>query len=301
MTSKTIYYESVAYFLEKLEQPKSNFTDFAYINLKDLHVPKELINLKVTCEFYCIMFNKAPNNLRYGVQEYNLQSGSLAFVAPNQVIEGTENSNSKKGWILCFSPKFLKETNLLNTLDRFNLFSYELNTALELNPELEKIIHSCAERIANETTINDEFSKGIICSELELILRYASRTLQKQLQLKAITKTNDIIVSIEKILENYFSEELQLTYGIPKINYLSDCLNFSDKYLSNLIYKITGIKTTDYINQFVINKSKIKILSTTKTIQEIAYEMGFTQPHYFIKLFKKYNNVTPKAYRELHQ
>lgn len=79
MIQQTIHYKSVAFFLEKLGLPISNFTDFAYINLKDLNVPKELINLKVTCEFYCIMFNQATGNLRYGIQEYNLQSGSLSF------------------------------------------------------------------------------------------------------------------------------------------------------------------------------------------------------------------------------
>lgn len=220
------------------------------------------------------------------------------LVSPNQVIEGTENSNSKNGWILCFSPKFLKNTKLLKNINKYSLFSYELSTALSVNKHQNKIINSSVQRIVDELKVNDSFSRDLIGIELELILKHSSRILHNQLQLDIITKVDDVIVNVEKLLENYFSKDLQLTYGIPKINYLSNQLSLSDKYLSNLIYKITGIKTTDYINQFVINKSKIRILNSNKTIKEIAYEMGFTQPHYFIKLFKKYNEITPKVYRE---
>ena len=84
------------------------------------------------------------------------------------------------------------------------------------------------------------------------------------------------------------SHDFILSVAVSRIS-----INAKQKF--SVKHKLTGIKTTDDINQFVIHKSKIKILSTTKTIQEIAYDLGFSQPHYFIKL---YNNITLKSFRE---
>ncbi|GGF70171.1 hypothetical protein GCM10011397_11370 [Wenyingzhuangia marina] len=301
MSSKTLHYKSVSYFLQKLKYSSPVFKDFAVIHLENLHTPSELIDLKVTCEFYCIMFNKASSNLGYGGLEYYLNAGALSFVAPNQIIEGKENTNSKQGWVLCFSPKFLKNHSLLEQLHQYPFFAYDFNTALAVNKTDEVQMNLAINRIVDECNQRDFLSQDIICSELELLLKHCLRIASKNNYLATNHLNNDVISSIEKLLEDYFIKELQLTLGLPKINYLSEQLHLSNKYLSSIVHQITGIKTTDYINQFAINKSKLQLLNSNKTVQEIAFETGFSQPHYYTKLFKKYNEITPKAYRNLHQ
>ncbi|MCG8184074.1 helix-turn-helix transcriptional regulator [Tenacibaculum piscium] len=298
MTDNTFHYRSVAHFLEILGYPSSDFSGFGYIDLKKLQVPDTVIDLKVTCEFYCIMYNKAPNNLGYGGLEYNLQKAGITFVAPNQVITGRENTNGGKGWILCFSPTFLKESGLLKYIQQYKLFNYQINEALNLNDTEITLIQHIVDKIKYEINYKDSLSGSIIVTQLELLLKYAVRITQKQ---RKIQKNEDFIISIENLLNEYFNQKKQLEQGLPKLEYLAEHLHISRKYLSTIFKKKTGIKPLDYIQNFAINKAKIQLLTTDKTIQEVAYFTGFSQAHYFIKIFKKYNDVTPKVYKEIHK
>lgn len=53
----------------------------------------------------------------------------------------------------------------------------------------------------------------------------------------------------------------------------------------------------NFITQKVIEKAKYKLENTDDTSQMIAYQLGFEDPYYFIKYFKKNTELTPTQYR----
>ncbi|WP_417785839.1 helix-turn-helix domain-containing protein [Tenacibaculum sp.] len=70
--------------------------------------------------------------------------------------------------------------------------------------------------------------------------------------------------------------------------------------LKKLIHEIkqTENKTPcKFITEKVINKAKHKLLNTKDTSQMIAYQLGFNDPYYFIKYFKKHTKLTPTQFR----
>jgi len=78
---------------------------------------------------------------------------------------------------------------------------------------------------------------------------------------------------------------------------ISDKFNFNKDYLSRMFKKNLGISTLNYINGMKIKKAKELLLSSEDNIKEIAYSLGFNDEKYFMKLFKKYENLTPSQYR----
>jgi two-component system response regulator YesN len=54
----------------------------------------------------------------------------------------------------------------------------------------------------------------------------------------------------------------------------------------------------DYLIQIRIEKAKHLIRETRKTIQEVAYEVGYTDPSYFSKAFKKVVGISPKEFAD---
>ena len=53
----------------------------------------------------------------------------------------------------------------------------------------------------------------------------------------------------------------------------------------------------EYLNQYRINRAAEMLLGTDESIEDIAYDCGFNDISYFIKLFKRYKNKTPLKYR----
>lgn len=74
--------------------------------------------------------------------------------------------------------------------------------------------------------------------------------------------------------------------------------NVSYHYFSYIFKKIMGKSYSEYINLLRLQEAEKLLLSTNKSITEIAYTCGFSTASYFISKFKKHKNITPKQFRE---
>jgi AraC-like DNA-binding protein len=74
-------------------------------------------------------------------------------------------------------------------------------------------------------------------------------------------------------------------------------LNTSARYLSDLLKQETGKTALDHIHIYLIDEAKNLLLSSDNTIAETAYQLGFENPPYFTRLFKKEVGITPNEYR----
>ncbi len=83
------------------------------------------------------------------------------------------------------------------------------------------------------------------------------------------------------------------------LSYIAEQLNVSPAYLSGLFKKECGCTLTEYVNRMRLEQA-IRLLSDAeKQIQTIAYECGFQDPNYFIRLFKRHTGMTPGQYRKM--
>ena len=73
------------------------------------------------------------------------------------------------------------------------------------------------------------------------------------------------------------------------------CINTS--YLGQIFKKTTGESFTNYVNSYRIQKAKELLAQSSLKVYEIAEKVGFTDYHYFLKIFKKVAGVLPKETR----
>ena len=106
------------------------------------------------------------------------------------------------------------------------------------------------------------------------------------------------MVSMEQLLADYFTTNQALVTGLPTVQFLSDQLGVSSRYLSDMLRALTGQNTQQHIHQKLIEKAK-EILSTTDlSIAEIAYQLGCEHPQSFNKIFKRKTNISPVEFRQ---
>ena len=81
------------------------------------------------------------------------------------------------------------------------------------------------------------------------------------------------------------------------MQYFADALHVSPAYLSDMLRSLTGQNTQQHIHQQLIEKAKQLLLSTSLSINETAFRLGFEYPQYFSRLFKNKTGLTPAAFR----
>ena len=85
--------------------------------------------------------------------------------------------------------------------------------------------------------------------------------------------------------------------GLPTVHYISETLNVSPNYLSNLLKVLTGQSTQQHIHEKLIEKAKEKLSTGSLSVGEIAFDLGFEHPQSFNKLFKTKTKLSPLEFR----
>jgi len=191
-------------------------------------------------------------------------------------------------------------THLAKTIREYSFFSYEVNEALHLSKKERKTIVDCLEKIASEIEQNiDQHSKTLIVSNIELFLNYCMRFYDRQF----ITRSHankDILVRFESLLNDYFRSGKSQILGLPTVSWCAEQLHLSPNYFGDLIKKETGSTALDYVQSKLIDEAKTRIFDASKTINDIATELGFKYQQHFTRLFKQKVGVTPNEYRNLN-
>jgi YesN/AraC family two-component response regulator len=82
------------------------------------------------------------------------------------------------------------------------------------------------------------------------------------------------------------------------IDSLAAAFHFSPKYISSLIKQATGKSFTDYLTDIRLAKAALLLRATALSVGEIAAAVGYQDPHYFHRIFKRKMDLTPAQYRE---
>lgn len=239
-------------------------------------------------------------DFQYGRNTYDYQEESLLFISPGQVF-GFDSSKDKLiqpvGWALVFHPDFIKGTSLGRKISEYKFFDYDVAEALHVSESERLIVLECFRKIREEMEHGiDKHSKTLIISNIELFLNYCVRFYDRQF----ITRepmNKDILTRFENLLKEYFQSELPQNNGIPTVAWCADELNLSSNYFGDLVKKETGISALEYIQAKVIDLAKERIFDRSKSISEIAYEMGYKYPQHFTRLFKQRVGMSPLEYR----
>ena len=253
--------------------------------------------------FYTIILKDVVcGDLMYGKNTYDYQEGTLVFIAPGQIAGVKSNGEiyQPKGHGLVFHPDLIHGTSLGRHIQDYTFFGYQFNEALHLSERERKIVLDCFAKIQYELEhAIDKHSKRLIVSNIEMVLDYCVRFYDRQF----ITRDNvlkGILEKFENLLQEYFQSEKPQTIGLPSVAWCAGELNLSANYFGDLVKKETGKTAQEYIQSKVIDVAKEKIFDPSKSVSEVAYELGFKYPQHFTRLFKQKTGYTPIEYRSLN-
>ena len=255
---------------------------------------------KFTGDFYMVALKKIKSGyVLYGKTKYDHSNGSTVFMKPRQIIEVSNVQFAEKGFVMFFHEDYLSGHPLFEQIKKYGYFEYEINEALHLSPSEELIMWELYDNIRKEYDENsDEFSREIILSHIDSILKYSDRFYKRQFIDRSLNVSGTMVKKFQKVVDDYFEKNLHLNEGLPTVHYLAGKLAVSTRYLSDVLRQETGKTALEHIHIYLIKEAKNLLLSSENNVSGIAYDLGFESPSYFTRLFKKIVGLTPIQYRD---
>ena len=300
MRDTQINISSISDLHQLLGLPKPQHPLVSLFDAANYEVTAEQVGMKVSTDFYMISLKDRSCGVEYGRNQFDFDEGVMIYTAPGQEMTLTHEvrKGEVNGWMLYFHQELISKTHLATMLDEYSFFNYDTYEALHLSEAEEATVNACVKNIESEYMQRiDALSQRVIVSNLELLLNYSLRFYERQFHTRT-NQSKDIVVQFKQQLQRYFASDSPLELGLPAIQVFAESAHLSQHYFSDLIKKETGRSPKDHINEQVVLTAKSMLRSSSQSVSEIAYTLGFNYPHYFTRLFKAKTGLTPGAYRQ---
>lgn len=252
-----------------------------------------------TSDFYMIAFKKMKSGvIVYGKTKYDSDGGSLYFTKPRQAVGIRNIELEEDGFAIYFHEDYLHGHALHDEIRKYHYFDYEVDEALHLSPKEEQIMWDLYHKIETEYQNNqDEYSRTIILSHIDAILKYSQRFYKRQF-LNRAELSGKVVSKFNDTLTTYFEGGQLADKGLPTVKFMADQLYMSPGYLSDTLKQETGKTAIELIHIFLISEAKHLLKGADSTVAQIAYALGFENLPYFSRLFKKEVGISPNQYKK---
>jgi len=258
-------------------------------------VNKEILVTPHRTNFYHIfLFENCQPTHFVDFEKINIQPYSILFIDKDRVHQFDQLLNYD-GSLLIFTEDFFctheNDTKFLRSSILFNDLTN--NPIINLNKkDFEKFITIC-NNITEELSLIVDSSKHLILKNL----------LQNFLLLAAREKVKQGFIELKKgdDLDYFLLFRNLLESNYTKLKSVSDYAKLicvSEKRLGKATTKVLGKSPKEIINDRILLETKRLLVHTNFSIKEIGQQLGFEDPAYFVRYFKKNTSNTPVEFRE---
>jgi len=223
--------------------------------------------------------------------EYKLNEGEYLFVNSGSIHSGLEMIKRSIGYAIVFDLRLLYSEE-----PDYCKHEYFL-------PLINKRYHI-------PSNLNDEHIRNDICRIIEV---FKEKSYGYELYIKSLLfdifwrvfkyyaerrdQNGRIGYKIERIKDvlNYINQNYNKNLSLDELSRQVDMSKF---YLCRLFKESLRMSPVEYINKVRVDKAMELLINTDMSVSEIAFECGFDNISYFIKVFKKYMHTTPLKFRK---
>jgi len=247
------------------------------------NLPKEVMKMLIQphrkANYFFVFIESGSLTHKVDLNDLTITNGQLFFVLPNQIHSVPVQ---KKGHIECFKMSF--DQNCLSLLPK--QFSFLLNP---LNSQIisfesdsrhrVKILFEILDKILHSR--NDQKDADIVLAHLNSLLTELNNA-----YFKSVTKEKSEPNKLSKYIEFKIAVETHLTEQ-HSIHTIADNLSITTNNLYNIVKEFSGVSPKEFITNRLMLEAQRKLFYSETSVKELAYELGFSDPDYFSKLFKK--------------
>ena len=243
-------------------------------------------------QFFITLIKKGNGLKTIGHFSFPIEKNTLLII-PQKVPQSSKyNSLDCSGFMLSFDAGFFFQHFLpKHLLARKRVFRRSGKPFMALTPKQVSKLSVIFEHLLRE--YNDHLNNKdemIATKVLELLLE-CDRYLTSAEPEQHADSYSGLVDSFNELIQKNVKTQ-------RSVQFYADALHLHPNHLNFLMKKYTGMTAKHTIIDHIFLEAKHLLDSTSLTIKEIAYELGFASPGCFSSFFKKISHVPPSKYRQ---
>jgi len=229
-----------------------------------------------------------------GLKNRTITKNQLYVILPDRIIQTTEVSPDFKAGFMVLKRNFfnsqnhfIETINLHNNLIKnsyFNLSEKEMQDYIQ-------IFNRIKEKMADT---HHTYRMQIIQNYFQITFYNIYHLIVNRQNVPEKTGQDNNVTIYDrfiKMVEEHYRKEHSVKFYAGKI-----CL--TPKYLSSVIYEVSGKHASDWIHEYIVLEAKALIKSTDMNLKNISELLHFCTPSHLGRFFKRYTGYTPKEYKK---
>jgi AraC family transcriptional regulator, transcriptional activator of pobA len=241
-------------------------------------IQQKLLQPRRLTSYFIVLIESGTITYKLDLQEITLTNGQLLFAMPNQVFTPPTKADNLKYFKILFD-----ENTLALLPQQFPFLANPLNsqTINFDDPTRQRVTKNF--EILNQILHIDNQS-----TDIEIVLAYLNSLLVELniTYFKNKEQINILNTNFSKFIEFKLVVETHLTEQ-PSINMIAEKLALTTNSLYRIVKEFSGTSTKDFITNRLMIEAQRKLHYSNLSVKELAYELGFNDPDYFSRLFKK--------------
>jgi AraC family transcriptional regulator, transcriptional activator of pobA len=225
-----------------------------------------------------------------GVDNYEVKNNSIFLLPAGQITSTTKISDDFEGFYVHFSNSFISESkSQIDILKQFPFLEWLNNPVVQITNAENEILTTLLKRL--EVIYSDKPNYELIRTYLltfltELKLLFKTDTTNKA------SASERLAYEFKYFLTKYITKEHETEFYATQ-------LNISPNHLNKCIKEVFGKSASQIIADYLILEAKVLLHQPSTSVAEISFSVGFEDPSYFGRFFKKKTGQTPTDFRKM--
>lgn len=239
-----------------------------------------------------LLMEKGKSRGMVDFQVFNLKENSLLFILPGQVHKYSRVSKDTEGWFLAMDTGLVPD-EFRAVLEDPLLALRPINPGAPCMEQMKRCLELAYDLDQQPAT---GYSKRAVYSLLTSFVAMVTNIYaqQRAMPVGKQSRSQVIMRDFRALLAREYKQ-------LKSPGDYAAALHLSLSYLNEAVKEATGFTVTHWIQQEIVLEAKRLLYHSPCSVKEIAYELGYEDPTYFSRLFKKTVGKTPGDFREQYR
>lgn len=243
-----------------------------------------------------VMCVKGDADISINLEKYHLEDNTLIIVGPDSVLSVDKVDYTRvDAYVFVMSQDFIRDVNFdTNMLASMNITRDQ--PLLKLSADEVSLLGRYFDLIHYNTVENSEaqyvrsIARSLIAAIVYQLMQFVSKRALNEAASPALSRRANYVREFIQLVNQYHRRERGVAFYASK-------LFISPKYLSLIIKEGTGRSAAEWIDAYVILEAKNLLRFSGKNVQQIAYELNFSNQSSFGKYFKHLTGMSPTKFQ----